>query len=178
MQAITKLHSENGGLVCVFGMSPRSAIEQPRYINYSQPDSFAPHASFPGRLCLESRVPRATADALSNSGTRSSGGRSAFGAPVASAWSAIIATTESKIAPPTREGRPHSRSAGSAARTSLIGAEIESQLGYDRMPALLKQMIVPGEWKFDLIGGGSLHLVERWLRYQPLGGPSIPLGSA
>ncbi len=41
----------------VFGMDPQTAIEQPRFITYSQPDSFAPHPSFPGRLCLEGRIP-------------------------------------------------------------------------------------------------------------------------
>jgi gamma-glutamyltranspeptidase/glutathione hydrolase len=49
-------------------MNPQTAVEEPRFITYSQPDSFAPHASFPGRLCLESRLPRATADALSKFG--------------------------------------------------------------------------------------------------------------
>ncbi len=48
----------------VFGMDPQTAIEQPRFITYSQPDSFAPHPSFPGRLCLEGRIPAETGAAL------------------------------------------------------------------------------------------------------------------
>jgi gamma-glutamyltranspeptidase/glutathione hydrolase len=52
----------------VFGMDPQTAIEEPRFITYSHPDSFAPHASFPGRLCLEGRFSDATADALSKLG--------------------------------------------------------------------------------------------------------------
>jgi gamma-glutamyltranspeptidase / glutathione hydrolase len=51
-----------------FGMDPQTAIEQPRFITYSHPDSFAPHPSFPGRLCLEGRFPSEVADALSNLG--------------------------------------------------------------------------------------------------------------
>jgi gamma-glutamyltranspeptidase/glutathione hydrolase len=49
----------------VFGMDPQTAIEAPRFITYSHPDSFAPHHAFPGRLCLEGRFPREVADALS-----------------------------------------------------------------------------------------------------------------
>ncbi len=49
----------------VFGMDPQTAIEEPRFITYSHPDSFAPHKAFPGRLCLEGRFPQETAEQLS-----------------------------------------------------------------------------------------------------------------
>lgn len=52
----------------VFGMDPQSAIEAPRFITYSHPDSFSPHKAFPGRLCLEGRFPQDTANALSTLG--------------------------------------------------------------------------------------------------------------
>jgi gamma-glutamyltranspeptidase/glutathione hydrolase len=68
MRAITKFQSGNGSLLCVFDMNPQTAVEEPRFITYRQPDSVAPHASFPDRLCLEGRFPRATADTLSKFG--------------------------------------------------------------------------------------------------------------
>lgn len=49
----------------VFGMDPQTAIEAPRFITYSHPDSFAPHKALPGRLCLEGRYAMETAQALS-----------------------------------------------------------------------------------------------------------------
>jgi gamma-glutamyltranspeptidase / glutathione hydrolase len=49
----------------LFGMDPQTAIEQPRFITYSHPDSFAPHPSFPGLLCLEGRFPSSVAASLS-----------------------------------------------------------------------------------------------------------------
>lgn len=36
-----------------FGMSMQSAIEKPRFGNFSYPNSFAPHQYVPGRLCVE-----------------------------------------------------------------------------------------------------------------------------
>ena len=39
-----------------FGMPIQDAIEAPRFITHSQPDSFAPHACSPGRLTIEGRV--------------------------------------------------------------------------------------------------------------------------
>lgn len=36
-----------------FGMSVQSAIEKPRFGNFSYPNSFAPHQYVPGRLCIE-----------------------------------------------------------------------------------------------------------------------------
>lgn len=50
--------------VKVFGMDPQTAIEQPRFISYSHPDSFAPHAYYPGRLCLEGRIGRDVGEKL------------------------------------------------------------------------------------------------------------------
>jgi len=52
----------------VFGMDPQTAIEEPRFITYSHPDSFAPHKAFPGRLCLEGRYPGDVAQQLSDLG--------------------------------------------------------------------------------------------------------------
>lgn len=52
----------------VFGMDPQTAIEQPRFITYSHPDSFAPHNRFPGRLCLEGLIDAGTAENLSAKG--------------------------------------------------------------------------------------------------------------
>lgn len=51
-----------------FGMEPQRAVEQPRFATYSFPDSFEPHGYQPGRLNLESRLPRATGAALSERG--------------------------------------------------------------------------------------------------------------
>jgi len=47
MRAITKFHSENGRLICVFDMNPQTAVEEPRFIIYGQPVSFAPARVFP-----------------------------------------------------------------------------------------------------------------------------------
>lgn len=52
----------------IFGMDPQSAIEAPRFITYSHPDSFEPHKAFPGRLCLEGRISDDAALALSKMG--------------------------------------------------------------------------------------------------------------
>ena len=54
--------------VNVFGMSVQDAVEAPRFANYSYPGSFEPHPYFPGRLYLESRIPRETGDALAAMG--------------------------------------------------------------------------------------------------------------
>jgi gamma-glutamyltranspeptidase/glutathione hydrolase len=54
--------------VNVFGMDPQTAIEAPRVANYSYPGSFEPHQYFPGRLYLESRIPKATGTALARYG--------------------------------------------------------------------------------------------------------------
>jgi gamma-glutamyltranspeptidase/glutathione hydrolase len=52
----------------VFGMDPQSAIEAPRFANYSFPGSFEPHAYYPGRLYIESRVDAATREELASRG--------------------------------------------------------------------------------------------------------------
>ena len=48
-----------------FGMPLQEAIEAPRLITHSHPDSFAPHASSPGRLTIEGRVAEEVSDDLS-----------------------------------------------------------------------------------------------------------------
>lgn len=40
----------------LFGMDPQQAVEAPRFATFSFPDSFEPHAYFPGRLNLEARL--------------------------------------------------------------------------------------------------------------------------
>lgn len=54
--------------VHVFGMDPQSAIEAPRFATYSYPGSFEPHEYFPGRLYLESRIPKAVGEDLAGLG--------------------------------------------------------------------------------------------------------------
>ena len=54
----------------VFGMEVQSAIEAPRFAGYSYPGSGEPHEYFPGRLYLEARIPKETAEALSRLGHR------------------------------------------------------------------------------------------------------------
>jgi gamma-glutamyltranspeptidase/glutathione hydrolase len=46
------------------GLGVQAAIEAPRAISYSMPNSFWPHAYEPGRLCVESRVADAVRAAL------------------------------------------------------------------------------------------------------------------
>lgn len=50
--------------VVLWGMDPQAAVEAPRFATYSYPSSSEPHAYHPGRLNLESRIDRATRDAL------------------------------------------------------------------------------------------------------------------
>jgi gamma-glutamyltranspeptidase/glutathione hydrolase len=52
----------------VFGMAPQDAIDAPRFSTYSYPGSFEPHAYFPGRLYLESRIDKTTGDQLAGRG--------------------------------------------------------------------------------------------------------------
>ena len=52
----------------VFGMAVQDAVEAPRFASYSYPGSFEPHAYFPGRLYLESRIDKTTGDALAAMG--------------------------------------------------------------------------------------------------------------
>ena len=52
----------------VFDMTPQQAAEAPRFQSKSFPDSFWPHAYYPGRLDLEGRIDPATAEELSRRG--------------------------------------------------------------------------------------------------------------
>ncbi len=47
-----------------FGLSPQAAIDAPGFHSLHWPDSFFPRQAFPGRLCLEGRVPLETQEAL------------------------------------------------------------------------------------------------------------------
>lgn len=51
-----------------FDMPIQEAIEAPRFMTHSQPDSFEPHTAFPGRLTVEGRIDKGTSDALSDLG--------------------------------------------------------------------------------------------------------------
>ena len=48
----------------VFDMNPQQAVEAPRFVSYSFPDSFEPHSYSPGVLYMESRVPQPVRDGL------------------------------------------------------------------------------------------------------------------
>jgi gamma-glutamyltranspeptidase/glutathione hydrolase len=50
--------------VVVWGMDPQQAVEAPRFATYSFPDSFEPHAYYPGRLNIESRLDRRAGEEL------------------------------------------------------------------------------------------------------------------
>jgi gamma-glutamyltranspeptidase/glutathione hydrolase len=50
--------------IFVFGMGEQEAVEAPRFATHSFPDSFEPHRYQPGWLNLESRLPRASGEAL------------------------------------------------------------------------------------------------------------------
>jgi gamma-glutamyltranspeptidase/glutathione hydrolase len=54
--------------VHLFGMEAQEAVEAPRAASYSFPSSFEPHAYYPGRLNLESRIAGTTGDALAHLG--------------------------------------------------------------------------------------------------------------
>ena len=56
--------------VAVFGMDPQNAVEAPRFVSKSFPDSFSPHDYFPGQLNLEGRIPSDTGEALAALGHR------------------------------------------------------------------------------------------------------------
>jgi gamma-glutamyltranspeptidase/glutathione hydrolase len=56
--------------VHLFDMDVQEAVEAPRGASYSFPSSFEPHAYHPGLLNLESRIDRATGDALARLGHR------------------------------------------------------------------------------------------------------------
>ena len=54
----------------VFGLDPQAAIEAPRVISASFPQSFSPYTYRPGVLQVEGRIPRAVCEVLSNRGHR------------------------------------------------------------------------------------------------------------
>ena len=51
-----------------FGMDAQRAVEEPRVYSYSFPDSFAPHAYYPGLLRVEDGVPGETVTELDRLG--------------------------------------------------------------------------------------------------------------
>ena len=51
-----------------FGLPLQDAIEAPRLITHSHPDSFVPHAASPGRLTIEGRVAESVTAALAERG--------------------------------------------------------------------------------------------------------------
>lgn len=54
--------------ILVFNMTPQEAVEAPRFQTEAFYSSFAMHEFIPGRLNLESRIPKATADKLTKLG--------------------------------------------------------------------------------------------------------------
>ena len=54
----------------VFGLGLQDAVEAPRLVTHSHPDSFAPHAARAGLVTLEGRIEEATSDALAARGHR------------------------------------------------------------------------------------------------------------
>jgi len=56
--------------ILAFDMDPQAAVEAPRVATYSVPDSFDPHARFPGLVRAEGRLPEATVAALAARGHR------------------------------------------------------------------------------------------------------------
>jgi gamma-glutamyltranspeptidase/glutathione hydrolase len=54
--------------VAIWGMNVQAAIEAPRFITWSFPDSAVPHAYKPGRLQLERAIAPETGDRLARSG--------------------------------------------------------------------------------------------------------------
>ena len=53
-----------------FGLGLQDAVEAPRLVTHSHPDSFAPHTARPGLVTLEGRIDDATGDALAARGHR------------------------------------------------------------------------------------------------------------
>jgi gamma-glutamyltranspeptidase/glutathione hydrolase len=49
-------------------MGLQDAIEAPRFMTHSQPDSFEPHTAYPGKLTVEGRIDGKTSDALAAKG--------------------------------------------------------------------------------------------------------------
>jgi gamma-glutamyltranspeptidase/glutathione hydrolase len=54
--------------VALFGMPPQEAVEAPRVATRSFPDSFWPHAAFPGLVAVEGRIPTSVSDELAGLG--------------------------------------------------------------------------------------------------------------
>jgi len=54
--------------VAVFDMDLQAAVSAPRFATYSFPNSFEPHDYLPGRLMVESRMPKKTMDVLATLG--------------------------------------------------------------------------------------------------------------
>ena len=54
--------------VVLFGMDPQVAVEAPRFVSRSFPDSFSPHAYYPGQLNLEARIDNETGATLAGLG--------------------------------------------------------------------------------------------------------------
>ena len=52
----------------VFGMDIQSSIEAPRFSTHSQPNSFEPHESKPGRLAIEEDIDQEIGETLSDLG--------------------------------------------------------------------------------------------------------------
>ena len=53
-----------------FGMALQDAVEAPRLVTHSHPDTFSPHAAHPGLVTLEERIGEATCDRLAARGHR------------------------------------------------------------------------------------------------------------
>ena len=53
-----------------FGMSLQDAVEAPRLVTHSHPDTFAPHTAHPGLVTLEGRIDASTCDRLAARGHR------------------------------------------------------------------------------------------------------------
>ncbi|MCE2475825.1 MAG: gamma-glutamyltransferase [Alphaproteobacteria bacterium] len=53
-----------------FGMPIQDAVEAPRLVTHSHPDSFTPHLAYPGLLTIEGRIDEATCDRLDARGHR------------------------------------------------------------------------------------------------------------
>ena len=56
--------------VALFGMGPQEAIESPRVVSHSFPNSFWPHLSRPGEAVVETRINEKVRQALSDRGHR------------------------------------------------------------------------------------------------------------
>ena len=52
----------------LFGMAPQDAVEAPRFMTHSQPDTFSPHKAYPGKLTAESRIDEAVTGDLAGRG--------------------------------------------------------------------------------------------------------------